>query len=100
VLDEQSRHIAYILEQAHEREVRTVDVSEAAEAGWVRTVVEASVANLAFLESCTPGYYNNEGHPNGDLVRQNGTYAPGIMVFANKLREWREEGALAGLELC
>jgi cyclohexanone monooxygenase len=100
VLDEQSRHIAYILEQAHEREVRTVDVSEAAEAGWVRTVVEASVANLAFLESCTPGYYNNEGHPNGELVRQNGTYAPGIMVFANKLREWREEGALAGLELC
>ena len=51
-----------------------------------------------FLENCTPGYYNNEGQPNGDLIRRNGAYAPGIMAFSNVLDAWRAEGKLAGLE--
>ena len=72
--------------------------SEQAEADWVQTIIDASVASIAFLEACTPGYYNNEGQPNGELIRQNGAYAPGIMAFAKLLADWREEGSLAGLE--
>ena len=33
-----------------------------AEAAWVQKVIDASVS-VKFLESCTPGYYNNEGQP-------------------------------------
>jgi cyclohexanone monooxygenase len=98
VLDVQSKHVAYILQHAHEHEVGTIEVSEEAEANWVKTIVDASAANLEFLESCTPGYYNNEGQPNGALIRQNGAYAPGIMVFAKLLEQWKAEGNLAGLE--
>jgi cyclohexanone monooxygenase len=98
VLDVQSSHIAYVIEQTRAREARTVDVEQEAEDRWVDTVVQASLANLNFLENCTPGYYNNEGKPNGALIRRNGSYAPGIMAFSRILDEWRAEGSLAGLE--
>jgi cyclohexanone monooxygenase len=98
VLEVQSGHIAHIIQHTREHEAPTVDVTEEAEADWVKTVVEASLMNINFLESCTPGYYNNEGQPNGELIRRNGTYAPGIMAFSKKLDEWRAEGNLAGLE--
>jgi cyclohexanone monooxygenase len=55
------------------------------------------MANLNFLENCTPGYYNNEGKPNGELIRQNGAYAPGIMAFSNVLDAWHATGELDGL---
>jgi cyclohexanone monooxygenase len=99
VLDEQSKHVGYIIQQAREREVRVMDVSAEAEDDWVQIIIDASAANIGFLESCTPGYYNNEGQPNGELIRRNGAYAPGIMAFARKIAEWREAGTLEGLEL-
>ena len=98
VLDVQSRHVAYVLQHAIERGATTVDVSEQAEAEWVGRVLEASAASLGFLEGCTPGYYNNEGQPNGPLIRRNGAYAGGIMAFSKILDDWRAEGHLAGVE--
>ena len=97
ILDVQSRHVAYILQTAHERQARTLDVTSEAEQDWVRQVMEASVMSLDFLESCTPGYYNNEGQPNGPMIRRNGSYAPGIMAFSRILDAWRSEGSLAGI---
>jgi cyclohexanone monooxygenase len=98
VLDVQSRHVSYIIQHAREHEVSTLDVATEAEDQWVDTVIKASVASVGFLEACTPGYYNNEGQPNGELIRRNGSYAPGIMAFAKVLDDWRAEGNLAGLE--
>jgi cyclohexanone monooxygenase len=98
VLDVQSRHVSHIIEQARKHGAKLLDVAESAEEEWVKTVVNASVANVGFLESCTPGYYNNEGQPNGELIRRNGPYAPGIMAFSKVLDEWREEGSMAGIE--
>ncbi len=98
VLDVQSRHVSHVIEQARERDAEVVDVDEAAEQQWVETVVNASVANVGFLESCTPGYYNNEGQPNGELIRRNGGYAPGIMAFSRVLEDWKADGGMKGLE--
>ncbi len=98
VLDVQSRHISYILKHVFEHQVRRIDVTVDAEAEWVQKVMDASVASLGFLESCTPGYYNNEGKPDGDLNRRNGTYAPGIMAFAKVLDEWQADGTLSGID--
>jgi cyclohexanone monooxygenase len=98
VLDVQSRHVAYVLQHAIERGATTVDISEQAEAEWVGRVLEASAASLGFLEGCTPGYYNNEGQPNGPLIRRNGAFAGGIMAFSKILDDWRAEGHLAGVE--
>ena len=97
VLDVQSRHIVHILSHACQRGARTFDATADGEAAWVQQVIDASMANVGFLESCTPGYYNNEGQPNGLLIRRNGAYAPGIIGFAKVLDAWREEGRFAGI---
>lgn len=98
VIDVQARHIAYILKAALERQSRRIDITREAEEVWVQKVVAASVMSLEFLQQCTPGYYNNEGQPQGELIRRNGAYAPGIMAFSRILDEWRAEGSLAGVE--
>jgi cyclohexanone monooxygenase len=54
------------------------------------------MANASFQESCTPGYYNNEGGPRGNLA--GGVYLAGINHFNELLEEWRAEGSMAGLE--
>ena len=98
ILDVQSRHVAYILKTAHDRQAQKVDVTSDAEQAWVKQVMDASVMSVDFLESCTPGYYNNEGQPNGPMIRRNGSYAPGIMAFSRVLDAWRAVGNLAGIE--
>ena len=98
MLNEQSQHIAYIIRQAIDRGVRSVEVSEAAETEWVDQVIQLSRLGREFLESCTPGYYNNEGKLS-ERAAQNGFYGGGSVQFFKILREWRAEGGLRGLEL-
>ena len=98
MLAEQSTHIAHILRAARERGARTVEVSEAAEGEWVETIIRLAVIAQDFLESCTPGYYNNEGKP-GERSGQNGFYGGGSEEYFRLLREWRATGDLPGLEL-
>ncbi|MEU9888872.1 NAD(P)/FAD-dependent oxidoreductase [Sphaerisporangium sp. NPDC051011] len=98
VLDVQSRHIAYVINEARTRDASTVDVEQQAEDAWVQTVIDASRADLEFLASCTPGYYNNEGNPIIEIFRRNGAYSPGIVAFDDIVTEWRESGLNDGLE--
>jgi len=97
-LSEQSQHIAYIVKHAIDNDVRRIEVSEAAEAAWVQTIISLARLGQQFLEECTPGYYNNEGKP-GERSGQNGFYGGGSEAFFELLREWRAAGALEGLEL-
>jgi cyclohexanone monooxygenase len=97
-LDEQSRHAAYILRHVLEHDIRTVEVSQEAEDAWVQTIIEQAQFNLDFLQSCTPGYYNNEGHPSERMIR-NSFYGGGSVAFFRLLEEWRAQGTLPGLEL-
>ena len=64
----------------------------------METIVNLSQMNRQFLESCTPGYYNNEGKPAERSV-QDGFYGAGPVAFIRVLEEWRAAGDLAGLEL-
>jgi len=98
MLNEQSKHIAYIVKHAIDNNVRTVEVSEEAEAEWVATIIRFAVLAQDFLENCTPGYYNNEGKP-GEHSGQNGFYGGGSVEFFRILQEWRTGGGLKGLEL-
>ncbi|MBF6601151.1 MAG: NAD(P)/FAD-dependent oxidoreductase [Dehalococcoidia bacterium] len=98
MLNEQGKHLAYVIKHALDHEVRTVEASEEAEAAWVETIISLARPGREFLESCTPGYYNNEGKP-GERSGQNGPYGGGPVAFVKILEDWRAEGALAGLEL-
>jgi len=98
MLNEQSQHIAYIVKHAIDQGLGTVEVSEAAEAEWVATIIRLAGLGRQFLEDCTPGYYNNEGKP-GERSGQNGFYGGGSVAFFQLLRDWRAAGGLKGLEL-
>ncbi|ATQ42885.1 flavin-containing monooxygenase [Caulobacter mirabilis] len=98
MLNAQAQHTAYIVAEAAQRQVRTLEASEAAEAAWVQTIIDTAVLRQKFLEECTPGYYNNEGKPSAMAVR-NSSYGKGSGPFIKLLEDWRSEGRLEGLEL-
>ena len=96
-MNEQAMHIAYIMSHCLATNVQTVEASAAAEENWVTEIINHSRFNQSFQESCTPGYYNNEGKPNPLTIR-NGSYGSGPVKFFEKLATWRAEGTMAGLE--
>jgi cyclohexanone monooxygenase len=98
MLNEQAKHIAYVVKHAQDHEIRALEASEQAETEWVATIVSLARNAREFQESCTPGYYNNEGKP-GELSGQNGPYGGGPIAFVKVLEDWRADGALAGLEV-
>ncbi len=98
LLNEQAKHITYILEQAKERGARTVEVSEQAEQEWIDTCIAKARDVGDFFENCTPGYYNNEGKPT-ERSAQDGFYGGGSVEFFGVLDAWRQEGNLEGLEV-
>jgi len=97
MFDDQAQHIAYIIAQVKARGATTVEPTVPAQEQWVATIRKLSVSNEAFLNACTPGYYNNEGATGGGLTGE--IYAPGINAFNDLLAEWRAQGDLAGLHL-
>ena len=100
MFDDQAQHVAYILREAKRRGATTVEVTEAAEAAWVKTIRELAVMNSSFADACTPGYYNNEGKFGSTPGTLNGEiYAPGANAFNALLAEWRARGDLDGLAL-
>lgn len=97
MFDDQAQHIAYIIAEAKKRGAIEVEPTPEAQDAWVTTIKKLSVVNRAYLESCTPGYYNNEGDLEGGQAGQ--TYAPGINAFNALLADWRNNGELQGLAL-
>ncbi len=96
-LDEQSIHLAYILEEAKQRGAIRIEASKEAEDGWIETIIEKARLTATFQENCTPGYYNNEGKVN--QTPQNNTYGGGPIEFFSLMKKWRSKGKLEGLEL-
>jgi cyclohexanone monooxygenase len=98
MINEQSKHIAYIVKHAADHQIRVVEASEEAEAKWVQTIIDLSIMREKFLQECTPGYYNNEGQV-AAMNKRNGSYGAGPVAFVKVLEDWRAEGGLQGLEL-
>jgi cyclohexanone monooxygenase len=98
MLDEQARHLAYILKEAQQREASVIETTIEAEAEWVHTIETLARNNLEFLEACTPGYYNNEGRPQDRSVR-NTSYGAGPVAFIKVLEQWRAQNGLVGLDM-
>jgi len=98
MLDEQSKHIAYIVKHCRDNDISVVEASKQAEDAWVDTIKNLAVLRENFLQECTPGYYNNEGKPS-ERARQNSSYGAGPVAFVKVLEDWRANGQLEGLEL-
>ena len=97
-MDESARHLSHIISQCLNRNINTVEAELAAEDAWVEEIIKLSRISEAFQASCTPGYYNNEGKPS-PKSSQNSPYGKGPNPFFAKMKAWREEGTMEGLEL-
>ena len=98
MLSEQATHAAHIVGEALARGIRAVEADPEAERAWVQTILDQGAGRAKFLESCTPGYYNNEGQVSEGLARSF-PYGAGPIAFIQLLREWRAKGDMVGLEL-
>lgn len=95
-LNEQARHVTYILDQVKARGAATTEATLEGEAGWLAEMESKAKMGETFRAECTPGYYNNEGksgNPNGFFSF---TYGAGPLRFFEILDEWRASGTLDG----
>ena len=98
MLNEQAKHLSYIVAETSARQARTIEASAEAESAWVQTIIDSALMRQKFQEECTPGYYNNEGKPSA-LAARNGPYGKGSIAFVAMMEAWRAKGELEGLEL-
>ena len=99
MLNEQSLHIAYMINECMSSNANRVEASVEGENAWVDTILQMAVFNQSFLESCTPGYYNNEGMPGGGNSLLGSQYGGGPEAFFKIIRDWRDEGSLDGVDI-
>lgn len=95
--NQQGRHIAYVIQQALSRDVKSVEPSEEAQDTWV-THLRATAFPIEQMQAdCPPSYLNNDG---GKFRYYLGEfYGPGWSAFQKILEDWRSEGAMPGLVL-
>ena len=103
-VDVQAEHVAYTVNELLKRNVSVANVSAAAEQQWVDDQLTSGPAPEQLIlggspESCTPGYYNQEGtHERYRDVRLE-SYGKGLGAYRKVLDQWRAAGELQGLEL-
>ena len=98
LLNEQAKHLAYIIRRGIDDKLESVEATEDGETAWVEQCIQKARDAGDFLETCTPGYYNNEGRTS-ELGAQNGFYGGGSVEFFKILEDWRAEGQLEGMDL-
>jgi len=98
LLNEQAKHLAYVVQQALEKDIRSLEASEEAENEWVEAVIRLGGRTDEFAAQCTPGYYNNEGHID-TRSRQSFFYFGEPTEFFDILAAWRSDGTMKGLEV-
>jgi cyclohexanone monooxygenase len=102
-VDGQARHVTHIVRELAERGARCFEPSLEAEDAWVAMQLQGGSNRLANMlgaapESCTPGYYNQEGRPVSERrdVRTE-VYPRSPAEYWRTLEDWRAEGNLQGL---
>jgi len=98
MLNEQAKHLAYLVRRALGENLLSLEVSTKAEQQWVDQCIDKAVDAGDFFENCTPGYYNNEGKTN-ERSQQDGFYGGGSIEFIGILEAWRAAGSLEGLDV-
>jgi cyclohexanone monooxygenase/pentalenolactone D synthase len=101
ILSEGAEFIAGAIALLEAKGVRIADTSKDAEADWVQQILDGYADRSEFMAACTPSRLNFEGDPSA-ASPLSGTYGGGygdVFGWRDLLREWRERGDFAGLEL-
>jgi cation diffusion facilitator CzcD-associated flavoprotein CzcO len=98
-LGEQARHVAYMVRECRARGAGALEPTAEAEQAYVDEVHSLARTGERFYRECTPGYYNSEGAPSNRAGFFSDMYGGGPLRFFDLLARWRDDGALAGVEL-
>ena len=101
-IDVQAGHVAYTISELGRRGLKSANVSAAAEAQWIEDQLGTKGSGFVLggsPDTCTPGYYNQEGTAKRYRDVRRETYSKGVSAYIKLLRNWRETGELEGLEL-
>lgn len=98
ITGEQANHFAYVIKTCKERNIRTIEPTQAAEEEWVETILKMGALRREFSKECTPGYYNNEGKPS-PVAARNASYGGGALGFIEILEKWRADDKFEGLDV-
>ncbi len=96
--EERAIHLAYLLKRCIKENIHTIETTQEAEDKWVEEIIAQRGPRRAFLESCTPSYYNQEGRDT-PATALNDIYGAGSVAFFKVLTDWRAQDALHGLEV-
>jgi cyclohexanone monooxygenase len=98
-LENQTRHVTYIVSEARKRGFRTFELTAEAENAYVQEVRRLSGIGERFYRECTPGYYNSEGAAGNKNGFFSESYGAGSLIFFDMLDKWRNDGRMDGLTL-
>lgn len=97
-LDEQAQHLVYVISKVQKEKIDRLEVTAETEKAWMDTVANVSKDRCEFLMSCTPGYYNDDGHVTQKTVRNN-PYGGNPLAFLSLTKAWRDEDKLSGMSI-
>ena len=101
-IDVQATHVAHTISELNNRGIKSANVSIDAEERWIADQLETRGSGFVLggsPDTCTPGYYNQEGTTERYRNVRRETYSKGVGAYIKVLRRWREKGELEGLEL-
>ncbi len=94
---ESAMTIAKMVRHALDIECEVIEVEPDAEEAWVELLLTGGGMMIGSPD-CTPGYYNNEGHPVPEAAKYNLGYPQGATAYFHYIREWRDSGKFRGVE--
>ena len=101
-IDVQAGHVAYTISELSRRGIQSANVSHQAEEHWISDQLDTRISSFVLggsPDTCTPGYYNQEGTRKRYRDVRRETYSKGVGAYMKLLRDWRESNTLEGLEL-
>ena len=101
-IDVQAGHVAYTISELSRRGIQSANVSHEAEEQWISDQLDTRISGFVLggsPDTCTPGYYNQEGTSKRYRDVRRETYSKGVGAYMKLLRDWRESNTLEGLEL-
>jgi cyclohexanone monooxygenase len=96
-LTDSAKTIAAVVSHMAGHGFDVVEVTREAEDAWME-LLRPNPVMTSFLADCTPGYYNNEGHFDGQQFPLGGGYHQGAPAYFRYIDQWRKSGDFAGLE--
>ena len=97
-ITEAAQHVSFLIEQCVKGDIATIEPETAAQENWFETLFAQLWGIARYNATCTPGYLNSEG--GGDMRSARAiAWMTSVLGFAEYVKNWRQQGDLAGLTL-